>query len=500
MRVTKLSAALLVFVALSLAGCSRIEALRQPVGRESGMTPTAASPPVSSRPTSTDVVLPADTPADSATEVPTNVPPTPTASLAPSPTKVTHAASADSAAITAIKAVVSKGNQEQVDAFIKQDPTIMRDTATSSYYDQLVKTNADLADSGVATIKLVKLEWGPITVNGATGATATTFETWDTSFTDGTSDESRDRNVYTLVLANGSWKIQDDTHPDSGLDTPAPDAQPVGPSQPPQPLPGNAAPNSSTSRNWSGYVASKGNTYTSVTGTWVVPRPSGSTSAAAAATWVGIGGAEDRDLIQAGTEESVAGSNGVRYSAWIEMLPAASHPVPLKVTPGDSVTVTITETTRDNWLITLKNNTTGLDYKVTENYKSSRSSAEWIEEAPSGGRRVYPLENFGSVAFSGSSTVVDGKTLTLAAAGAKPVSMSDSTGRIIAAPSKLATDGKSFSVTRTDAVSPNSRSAQFQTPEVFDPASLLKADVQPLAPVSIRILSLGSNGVYLVQP
>jgi hypothetical protein len=500
MRVTKLSTALLLFLALSLAGCSRIEALRQPVGRESGLTPTASTPTVSSQPTSTDAAVPTDTPANTATNVPTDVPATPTANVAPSPTTATTAAPSNSAEISAIKAVVEKGNQEQVDAFTKKDPTIMQDTSTSSYYDQLVKTNTDLSDNGVATIKLAKLEWGPVTMNGTTGASATTFETWDTSYTDGTSDESRDRNVYTLVLENGSWKIQDDTHPDSGLDTPAPDTQPVGPTQPPQPLPGNVAPNSGTSRNWSGYVATKAGTYTSVTGTWIVPHPSASASIAAAATWVGIGGAKNRDLIQAGTEESVVGSNGVRYSAWIEMLPAASHTVPLKVNPGDSVTTTITQTSQDNWLITLKNNTTGLNYKVTENYTSSLSSAEWIEEAPSGGRRVYPLENFGSVAFSGGSTVVDGKTLTIAAAGGKAVSMSDSTGRIIAAPSKIASDGKSFGVTRTDAAAPGGRSSQVQTSSGFDPSSLLKADVQPVTPVSTPILSLGSNGVYLVQP
>jgi hypothetical protein len=499
MRATKLSAALLLFLALSLAGCARIEALRQPVGRASGLTPTAVTPVVATQ-TPSSSAAPTDAPTDVATDVPTTVPATSTPKAAPSPTTAapSKATPANDAAIAAIKAVVERANQEQVDAFTKKDPTIMRDTATTSYYEQLQQTNRDLADNGVDTIKLAKIEWGPITLNGTTGATATTFETWDTSYVDGNSDESRDRNVYTLVLDNGSWKIQDDTHPDSGLDTPPSDIQPVSSPQPPQPLPSNLAPNASSSRNWSGYVASKG-TYTSVTGTWIVPQPSASRTTSAGATWVGIGGAKNHDLIQAGTEESVAGANGVRYSAWIEMLPAASHTVPLKVNPGDSVTVTITQQSKDNWLITLKNDTTGKSYEAKENYQSSLSSAEWIEEAPSGGRRVYPLDNFGTVSFSNGSAVVDGKTVSIAATGARAVSMTGSTGRIIAAPSKLGSDGKSFTVTRTDAL-PTANSKQFDGLFSFDPRNLLKADVGLGSVGAAGILSVGSSGVDLAQP
>jgi hypothetical protein len=500
MRATKLFAALFVFLTLSLAGCGRIEALRQPVGRASGMTPTAVTP-VAATPTPSAAAAPATTPTDVATDVPTAAPATSTPKVAPSPTAAatSKAAQPSDTVIAAIKAVVERANNEQVDAFTKKDPTIMRDTATTSYYEQLQQTNRDLADNGVDTIKLVKIEWGPITLNGTTGASATTFETWDTSYVDGNSDESRDRNVYTLVLENGSWKIQDDAHPDSGLDTPPTDVQPAASPQPPQPLPDNLAPNASSSRNWSGYVASKGGPYTSVTGTWIVPKPSASLTTSAAATWVGIGGAKNRDLIQAGTEESVAGSNGVRYSAWIEMLPASSHTVPLKVNPGDSVTVTITQQSKDNWLITLKNNTTGKSYEAKENYQSSLSSAEWIEEAPSGGRRVYPLDNFGTVSFSDASAVVDGKSLSAAAAGARAVSMTDSNGRIIAAASKLGSDGKSFTVTRTDAL-PSANSKQFDGLFSFDPRNLLKADAGLGSAGAARIVSATSNGADFAQP
>ena len=49
----------------------------------------------------------------------------------------------------------------------------------------------------------------------------------------------------------------------------------------------------------------------------------------------------------------------------------------------------------------LANNTTGQTYDTTQTYTSSHSSAEWVEEAPSGGRGgVLPLDNFGTIQFT----------------------------------------------------------------------------------------------------
>jgi|GEM_PF-3065116 len=62
------------------------------------------------------------------------------------------------------------------------------------------------------------------------------------------------------------------------------------------------ATSTSSSLNWSGYVA-RGGTYTEVYGSWVVPRVAPSTGTYAAdATWVGIGGVRNQNLIQAGTQ------------------------------------------------------------------------------------------------------------------------------------------------------------------------------------------------------
>ena len=46
-------------------------------------------------------------------------------------------------------------------------------------------------------------------------ATATSVETWSTTYADGSTEQSRDRNVYTLTQRNGSWSIDSNAHPDA---------------------------------------------------------------------------------------------------------------------------------------------------------------------------------------------------------------------------------------------------------------------------------------------
>ena len=153
----------------------------------------------------------------------------------------------------------------------------MRATATDGFYAQLVRTNRDLAASGVTRIELVSIDFQDVSVDG-TSATAATLETWRSTYADGSTDEQTARNDYTLVLADGSWRIQTDDQP-SAMRAPAPQTQTdTGTSA--------AATVSSTSSNWSGYSAT-GGTFTSVTGTWTVPTVS-ATTAGADATWVGI--------------------------------------------------------------------------------------------------------------------------------------------------------------------------------------------------------------------
>ncbi|MBV9323742.1 MAG: hypothetical protein JO352_08160 [Chloroflexi bacterium] len=422
----------------------------------------------------------------------------------------------------AIQQVIQKGDNEQAQAFESNDPTVMQDTSTSDFYQSQVSTNQDLQSNGVSDIKLAGIDWGAISVNGDT-ATATAFETWTTTYTDGTTEQSRDRNVYTLVQQNGSWVISADDHPDDDIASTGPGGQgaPGGQGVPggqgqgapgvgqgqgqgqgqggvpggrrgqggvpggqgqggvpggqgqgqgqgqggfpggrgtgnpgsgsPGAIPQPRVPSQDVSANWSGYAAT-GGTYTAVSGTWTVPQFAPDSPAGADATWVGIGGVNTRDLIQAGTQQTVSGNGSTQYQAWVETLPQASHPVPLTINPGDSVSISIDQAPQDqtHWQVSFTNNTTGQTYQVTENYQSSMSSAEWIEEAPSAARgRQIPLDNFGSINFSQGSTVKDGQTVDIADAGAKPITMVARASRQTAQPSSLGADGSSFTVTQS---------------------------------------------------
>jgi Peptidase A4 family len=343
---------------------------------------------------------------------------------------------------SAVQDVVSRGNAAQAQALATRDSTILADTAADAYYQQLVRTNQGLLDSGVSTIELVDNQWGPISVGGAT-ATVTTYETWRTSYSDGPTDYSRDRNVYGLVRdVAGTWKVASDDHPDGRNRRTTPQA-PANPSPPTQAV----EPGASTSRNWSGYAA-RGGSFTSVSATWTVPQLALDGPFGADATWVGIGGLRSHDLIQAGTQQSASGASGTSYQAWIEMLPDESHPVPLTVLPGDSVTVSVDQQAGDTWLISFANLTSGQSLQRSMQYTSSVSSAEWIEEAPFARRRVLPISQFGTLSFTSASAVKDGQSLTPADLGARAISLVDDAGRALAIPSPLSPDGASFSVSR----------------------------------------------------
>jgi hypothetical protein len=331
--------------------------------------------------------------------------------------------------------VIRKAADEQQQAFAQNKPTLMQDTATAAYYAQLVQVDAALRSAGVTSVQMLSVSFGQSTVQGSS-AQVTTTETWRATYADGTTADDTSLNNYTLVLVGLAWKISGDRQPSTNI---PPGTSPGGP----------PATVGTTSRNWSGYVAS-GGTFTAVSGTWTIPAVSASTgtSPRADATWVGIGGATTSDLVQAGTDATV--DNGVvTYSAWVETLPQPSKPVSLAVSAGDTITVSITQQTAGVWNITIRNATSGGAYTGTVTYASSMSSAEWIEEAPTARNGVVLLDRFGTVQFTNASAVKNGQTVTPAAAGATAVKMvNNKSGVTLANPSPLGSDGASFTVKR----------------------------------------------------
>ena len=207
---------------------------------------------------------------------------------------------------------------------------------------------------------------------------------------------------------------------------------------------------SSISSNWSGYSATGGGPYTSVTATWTQPAVVARATETYAAFWVGLdgdGNVNYDSVEQIGTiGYTYAGT--AYYAAWYEMYPAPMYMITsMPIRPGDVVTATVQWTGSTSFMLSLQNQTTGKSYATTKSERSDapaeRASAEVIAEAPSDSSGVLPLATFGLADFSGCA--VDGGSL--AAAGASSVDMVDSGGSVIAAASALSADGTGFTVT-----------------------------------------------------
>jgi hypothetical protein len=204
-----------------------------------------------------------------------------------------------------------------------------------------------------------------------------------------------------------------------------------------------------TSTNWSGYLATNGS-FTGISGSWTATLATGNGSTISAdSTWIGIGGVTTSDLIQVGTQNTISANGQVSTSAFYELLPSVSQPVPgVTVSPGDSMTASLSEVSNGQWIISITDKTDGESDTMTVSYASSLSSAEWIEEDPSFSfRKQIPFDNFHLAFFTGGSTVANGSTVDIVASTAQPVTMVSSNGQTVAISSAIGGDGASFTVT-----------------------------------------------------
>jgi Peptidase A4 family len=202
------------------------------------------------------------------------------------------------------------------------------------------------------------------------------------------------------------------------------------------------------SSNWSGYaVTSKSHKIGGVSSSYVVPKVRAGSLGAFAATWTGIGGYKTHDLIQAGTGEDAKsdGLFGKQYFAWYELLPNSEHPISgcrgdskCKVSPGNRITVTIRDVGTASWTISMTNSG-HWHWSKHVHYASSRSSAEWILEAPTIGGAQTALAPVGTVHFGPTSKYTVGTGHPIA--GGHPIKIV-LTGE--AKPSSLAANGQSF--------------------------------------------------------
>lgn len=172
------------------------------------------------------------------------------------------------------------------------------------------------------------------------------------------------------------------------------------------------------SQNWSGYVVNSaaGKSFSSVSGSWVEPSVSSSSSDGYSAFWVGIGGASSQSqaLEQVGTAaQTVNGQTS--YYAWYELVPSSQVQLNMTIHPGDQMSGKVT-VNGSNVTISLTDHTTG--QSVTKTLQMSNpdtSSAEWIAEAPAaeqsdGSMQILPLADFGKVTFTQASATAGGET------------------------------------------------------------------------------------------
>ncbi len=160
-----------------------------------------------------------------------------------------------------------------------------------------------------------------------------------------------------------------------------------------------------SSSNWSGYAET--GSFTGVTSTWTVPSVAVASSTTYSATWIGVDGYNDGDLIQTGTEQDYY-SGSAHYDAWWEILPAAETEISTTkypVTPGDRMSAAIYETatttggrfrrgTEHIWSITISDTTRSWSFTTDQGYSGPGSSAEWVVEAPEVNGAIASLSHY----------------------------------------------------------------------------------------------------------
>ena len=168
----------------------------------------------------------------------------------------------------------------------------------------------------------------------------------------------------------------------------------------------------STSANWSGYVASRaGVAFRAVSAGWVQPTVTCSDGRTAVASpWIGLGGYHQTSqaLEQIGTDAQCSASGRASYSAWYELVPAASRTIRMTISAGDSLSASVQVRGRVVRL-RLSDTTTGATFTKTITASVvDVTSADWIVEAPSecagsvdpNACRTLPLADFGTAGFS----------------------------------------------------------------------------------------------------
>ena len=210
-----------------------------------------------------------------------------------------------------------------------------------------------------------------------------------------------------------------------------------------------------TSTNWSGYaITGPSGSVTDVKGSWVVPRVVCNSTETYSSFWVGIDGFSSTTVEQTGTDSDCQGGTPTYY-AWYEFYPNPAFVTSLTIKPGDHMYAKVVYA-NSKFTITITDKTTGKTATHTQAVSgATRSSAEWIAEAPYNGG-ILPLADFGTVLYGDDNTGITstctakdgshhGPIGTFPSASIEEITMEKSSIKE-AVPTKLSSDGTSFSV------------------------------------------------------
>jgi hypothetical protein len=208
-----------------------------------------------------------------------------------------------------------------------------------------------------------------------------------------------------------------------------------------------------SSTNWSGYAdTGAANSFSQVSGSWVEPTATCTSTESLAAFWVGIDGISGADptVQQDGTIiECIGGS--AQYFDWWETYPGNAVQVVSSVSPGDSITASVIH--NGMYSMSVTDSTHSADsFTVNEPCGAStceNESAEWIAEAPCcKGSSVYPLTNFKTWKVTSAQTKYLGTSGSITVdPNTDEITMIDSGNAVKAAPGPLKLSGTKFKVT-----------------------------------------------------
>jgi hypothetical protein len=215
--------------------------------------------------------------------------------------------------------------------------------------------------------------------------------------------------------------------------------------------------------NWSGY-ADTGSGFSSVAGTWTVPKVTGCSATGPEKIeifWVGIDGFNDQTVEQDGTGAACGkGVGALTYFTWWETLP----PNPIEVVgatvkPGDEISASVVRKGTKYTLKVTDSTTSGNSFSTTQACTApggcDNASAEWIaeraafENTSTGKITFSDLPDFGTWTLSNGTATAGSTSGTISSFPDNEITMinKNTGGHDLAKPGALNSAGNSFTDT-----------------------------------------------------